>query len=317
MSARLHKVSTDSVEPSDRLELWETYNSQELVGLRCSTYRPEGLRATQVNLDLGGLRVASIDGNAHVVDRSAQEARNAPKDSVFVGILREGSGIFHDASGTRSIRVGDALVYDAGRPHLFAFDTDMRLHMLDIPRELLAAVPAQPLVIHRGSDLTATGVRLLGDRVGELLSGSVEASTARDELLLLTSSLFPHTEPTTATLRRAAKTVIDGRLNDPGLTAEAVARAVGVSLRHLNRGFAAENTTVTQYIHDQRLELASLELTSITSPPSRIADIAARWGFSSQAHFTRAFRRRYGIAPSEMRAAALTGSNPPSGFART
>lgn len=317
MSAHLKTVSTDSVEPSDRLELWETYNSQELVGLRCSTYHPEGLRATQVNLDLGGVRVASINGNAHVVDRSMQEARNAPKDSIFVGILREGSGIFHDASGTRSIRVGDALIYDAGRPHLFAFDTDMRLHMLDIPRELLGTVPSQPLVIHRGSDLTAAGVRVLGDRIGELLSSSVDAATTREELLALTSSLFPHTEPTTTTLRRAAKTWISDRLNDPELTAETVARAVGVSLRHLNRGFADENTTVTQYIHDQRLELAKQELTSITFPPSRIADIAAHWGFSSQAHFTRAFRRQYGVAPSEMRAAALTASTPPLRLART
>lgn len=317
MSARLSRISTDSVEPSERLELWETYNSRELVGLRCSTYSPEGLRATQVNLDLGGLRVASINGNAHVVDRSTQEARNAPKDSVFIAILLEGSGFFHDASGTRNVRVGDALIYDAGRPHLFAFNTGMRQHMLDIPRELLGAVPPQPLVIHRGSDFTAIGVQSIGDLVGDLFTGSVEAATAREELLALTFSLFQHTEPTTATLRRAAKTLIEGRLNDSGLTAESVARTVGVSLRHLNRGFAAESTTVTQYIHDRRLELAKQELTSVVSSPPRIADIAARWGFSSQAHFTRAFRRRYGMAPSEMRAAALIGSNPSPGGAST
>lgn len=305
MTARLSSVSTDSVEPSERLELWETYNSEELIGLRCSTYRPEGLRATQVNLDLGGLRVASIHGNAHVVDRSTREAKRTPKDAVFMAIVLEGSGFFHDASGTRNLRAGDTLIYDAARPHLFAFDTVMRQHMLDIPRELLGTAPAQPLVVHRGSHLTDACVQSLSDMVGGLLDGSCEAGTSHEELLGLIFSVFRQTQPTTATLCRAARTVIDGRLSDPELTAESVARTVGVSLRHLNRGFATENRTVTQYIHDRRLELAGQDVISPVVPQPRIADIAARWGFSSQAHFTRAFRRRHGMAPSEMRAAAL------------
>jgi AraC-like DNA-binding protein len=32
-----------------------------------------------------------------------------------------------------------------------------------------------------------------------------------------------------------------------------------------------------------------------------VAEIAARWGFRSAAHFTRAFRARYGMVPVELR----------------
>jgi AraC-like DNA-binding protein len=35
-----------------------------------------------------------------------------------------------------------------------------------------------------------------------------------------------------------------------------------------------------------------------------LAEIAARWGFRSAAHFTRAFRARYGLTPAEHRRAA-------------
>ncbi|MGY1689849.1 helix-turn-helix domain-containing protein [Geodermatophilus sp. SYSU D01105] len=49
---------------------------------------------------------------------------------------------------------------------------------------------------------------------------------------------------------------------------------------------------------------------STWSPPSmdgyRIADIAAHWGFASQAHSTRLFRERFGRTPSEVRAARST-----------
>lgn len=301
MTSGLSNVSTDSVDPSERLELWEAYNSRELIGLKCSSYQPEGLRASQINLDLGGVRVGRIEANAHVVDRSTQVAASMPKDSVFIAILLEGSGFFHDASGTRVLNAGDALLYNAGAPHLFGFDTAMRQHMLDIPRDLIGKAPREPMVIHRRSKLNTACVQLLSHRVQELLAGPPEPGTAREEMLLLVSSLLRDTEPQSSVVLRAAKTFIDGRLTDPDLTAEAVARTVSVSLRHLNRGFAAEGTTVTQYIQDRRLEVAWQELANAGKTTMRIADVAARWGFSSQAHFTRAFRRRYGLVPSQMR----------------
>ncbi|MGX5714634.1 helix-turn-helix domain-containing protein [Arthrobacter sp. MAHUQ-56] len=310
MSTRLSKASTDSVDPADRLEYWEAYTNRELVGLRCSTYHPDGLRASQVNADLGAVRLAALDCSAHAVDRSMQQVQKSPKDTVLITILLQGSAFFHHAAGSRLLRAGDAIIYEASEPYLFAFDTDMRQHMLDLPRELAGATSPRPVVIPRGTDVTAASIRTLSDLTAELLTGTPRAEAVQDELLAVTSSLFQRAEPTTTVLRRAAKTMIGARVNDSDLTAESVARAVGVSSRHLNRAFAAENTTVAQYIRDQRLELARQELTNTPVNPPLIADIAARWGFSSQAHFTRAFGRRYGMAPSDMRATARAGTAP-------
>jgi AraC-like DNA-binding protein len=53
-----------------------------------------------------------------------------------------------------------------------------------------------------------------------------------------------------------------------------------------------------------------VDLTATSMAGSRIADVAARWGFASQAHFTRLFRARFGCTPSEVRpprAAEVTG----------
>ncbi|MGR6921902.1 helix-turn-helix domain-containing protein [[Actinomadura] parvosata] len=47
-------------------------------------------------------------------------------------------------------------------------------------------------------------------------------------------------------------------------------------------------------------------MTGAGARDSAIADVAHRWGFSSQARFTRFFRTRYGLTPSEARALATT-----------
>jgi len=93
------------------------------------------------------------------------------------------------------------------------------------------------------------------------------------------------------------------RLGDPGLSPQAVARSGYVSVRQLHRLFAAEGLTFSRWVREQRLrrcrdDLADQRLSHLT-----VAEIAARWGFRSAAHFTRAFRARYGITPADHRRA--------------
>jgi AraC-like DNA-binding protein len=91
-------------------------------------------------------------------------------------------------------------------------------------------------------------------------------------------------------------------LGDPGLSPEAVALACYVSVRQLHRVFAREGLTFGGWVREQRLrrcrdELADPRLSHLTA-----AEIAARWGFRSAAHFSRAFRARYGVTPASRRA---------------
>ena len=117
MPSRVSAVSTDSVDPASRLAYWEDYNSRELVGFRCSTYRDDGLRAKEKNLDLGGPRLASIEGNPHVVDRSVQQVKTSPTDSIFVTVLTKGTAFFHHPRGLLTLKAGDAIVYPSGSLH--------------------------------------------------------------------------------------------------------------------------------------------------------------------------------------------------------
>lgn len=87
---------------------------------------------------------------------------------------------------------------------------------------------------------------------------------------------------------------------DSPLTIAAISRRVGVTPRTLEKIFtAAVGETPGAYNLRLRL-LAARRLVLDTAEP--MANIAARTGFSGAAAFSRAFRRAFGVAPTQMRA---------------
>lgn len=105
---------------------------------------------------------------------------------------------------------------------------------------------------------------------------------------------------------RGVKAFIDGNLGDPRLTPGEIAAAHHISLRQLYRLFTAENSTVAEWIRARRLERCRRELTDPAMADRTIAAVAARWGFTSDAHFSRLFRTTYGLSPGAYRWAHVT-----------
>jgi AraC-like DNA-binding protein len=304
-------ASTAAVEIEDRLAYWEDYNADALVGLTCITYQPDGLLARQLNLDLHGFRVAEIAGNPHAVERAPGKVRSQPKDATFVSMVIGGDSFFYHSGGCMTLRPGDTVVYDTDRPYLVGFGGSMRQLLVDIPCELpaercdLRSASRGPVLVP-GDEPGAAGTsaralrRVLLDLVGDPAGAP---DTVGEQVLDLVQAM--HTgrgaSGSGAHYLLAAKEFIAGHLGDPDLCVDAVARTLGVTPRHLNRVFSAEQTSVARYIVARRLDLAKADLAAPALAGYRIADIAFRWGFSSQAHFSRLFRARFGSSPTEMR----------------
>ncbi len=95
---------------------------------------------------------------------------------------------------------------------------------------------------------------------------------------------------------------IEAHLFQP-LTLADLAAVAGLSPYHFSRAFTARlGNSVMDHVRARRLEAAYMRLSG-SEPPSLI-DLALDCGFESQEAFTRAFRRRYGIAPGQFRRAA-------------
>ncbi|MFI7002077.1 helix-turn-helix domain-containing protein [Nocardia sp. NPDC050175] len=103
-------------------------------------------------------------------------------------------------------------------------------------------------------------------------------------------------------LAQAAKNLADRRLADPELSPTVLARELNVSVRTLQRAFAAEGESVAAYIQHRRLQEARLALTSRNR--LSVSELAAYWQFSDRSHFIRAFKKAYGLTPAEYARAA-------------
>jgi AraC-like DNA-binding protein len=106
---------------------------------------------------------------------------------------------------------------------------------------------------------------------------------------------------------RAIKEDIVDRLDQPDLSVAAIAARHRIKPRWVQRLFESEGTTFTEYVLAQRLARAHRLLTDSRHAGQKIGSIALDVGFGDLSYFNRVFRRRYGMAPSELRAIAKPG----------
>lgn len=100
----------------------------------------------------------------------------------------------------------------------------------------------------------------------------------------------------------AARRMIDERWHEK-LTLDSIARACGINRAKLTRGFRSMfDMSVADAIADMRLGGAS-EMLRATNLP--VSSIGYRCGYLNNASFTRAFSRRFGVAPTRYRAHRL------------
>jgi AraC-like DNA-binding protein len=95
---------------------------------------------------------------------------------------------------------------------------------------------------------------------------------------------------------------IDAHYRDPGLSAEKVAKAQGISLRYLHRLIEPTGTSFSARINELRLQRAFRLLSDPGATHLRIADIALQSGYSDISYFNRKFAARFGSSPSGVRA---------------
>lgn len=94
---------------------------------------------------------------------------------------------------------------------------------------------------------------------------------------------------------------IESGIGSQAMKPKAVAHEMGVSLRHLQGVFAQNGWTVSDFISHCRLVQAERLLSSSRYSGRSVGEIAFSLGFNSQAHFSRAFKAKFGRSPRETR----------------
>ena len=105
----------------------------------------------------------------------------------------------------------------------------------------------------------------------------------------------------------AIKRDIVRHLASPDLSVAVLALAHRCTARSIQRLFEREGTTFSEYLLGQRLARAHELLADPRGRTEKISAVAFDCGFGDVSYFNRAFRRRYGAAPSDVRAQARRG----------
>jgi AraC-like DNA-binding protein len=130
--------------------------------------------------------------------------------------------------------------------------------------------------------------------VSEQLSGAITSS--------LVLAVMHESDPGAVARPRIIKRVLDRLHADPSLawTSADMAEVAGVSVRRLQEGFREYlGVCPREYLLDLRLERIHAELAEAGPGAASVTDVALKWGITHTGRFAAAYRRKYGVAPSD------------------
>jgi AraC-like DNA-binding protein len=134
------------------------------------------------------------------------------------------------------------------------------------------------------------------------LADGKRASVAHDARLLATADeLAEHAlreNPPSVDFVAMVAARVRARLADGAIDAAAIARALGLGTRTLQRRLDEHGTTFTELVERERKDVA---IAGVRDRALALAEVARRAGFSDVATFGRAFKRWTGSSPGELR----------------
>lgn len=300
--------STTGLRPADRFDAWHSAMPTGAAPFETTALEPFAMESE--TLMLGQVPILYVQASAMRWERAAHHLRDGHDDLTVNWRL---TGAAAGDSDGRAMRagVGSLVLGDMARVRHNSSDAS-RTVMVVLPRALAEARlgPVRDLhgLVIDGALPAMVGAYLQQIRnVAPLLSaadGETLAGTLIDLIGICVVSTGRRValdeNAVEAALKRRARALIDGQIESPTLGIASLCRELAVSRSSLFRLFEAEGGVQT-HIRNRRLDHAQ---TALMDPHNaeRIGDIAERLGFSHMAHFSRLFRARFGMTPSEFRA---------------
>ncbi|MBB3992801.1 AraC-like DNA-binding protein [Sulfitobacter undariae] len=225
-----------------------------------------------------------------------------------------GRSDIEQAGRSVTLQTGDIGLYDISTPYKFRVSGDFKLLILGFSRSSHAF---SDRVLIRDADrhnLPSTGMNALKSMLMTLLTdpetddegGHIMSCASQLASRLLTERSAPlelpfKMEMDAGELPPSWHKKILNLQSDPDLTPDKLAQEFGISRRSLYNSFAGIGSTPAAYIRTVRLHTCRKILESKTGASENLAGLALDFGFKDQSHFTRAFRREFGVSPGQFK----------------
>lgn len=309
-SVPLNDLTTDRVPPAERAGYWSDIIWRAFGRLRSSTSGDEGFFGHIRQREFGGVWVSRLEANAHRVVRTAANRDSADPGHLKLVVQRRGHSVFEQDGRRAVLSPGTWSLYDTTRSYTVSSPDAVRLDVLLLPREALIGGHAelQDLLVRRlpaGAGMgrvASEAIREASESPPGLLHADTGDAIVRlVRLALLEQAKLSRPLRSRDVLRERVLEFVSRHLADPALDADAIAAALHCSKRSLHKAFEGGPCTLAQHIWEQRLESARSALEQPAGSARSITEVAFSAGFSSAAHFSRAFRARFGASPRDWR----------------
>jgi AraC-like DNA-binding protein len=317
---RVVRFSTADYAPHERLEALHEIFGRNLQKVRVEPLAGESFHTAVTLRPMPGLSLYTASRSAAIYRRSRDLIEH--DDLIMIAGFTSDYEVHH-LGRTLSMGRGDAVILTGAEPASFGGPAQDSVNLLRVPVRVLSPFVTD-LEAAYGRTIPANNpaLQLLVGYVGVLEDMDIVAAhdlerqvvTHIHDLMSLAigatrdAAEIAKTRGARAARLRAIKQDIANWLDQPDLSVATVAAQHRVKPRWVQRLFECEGTTFTEYVLAQRLARAHRLLTDPRCAGQKISAIALDVGFGDLSYFNRVFRRRYGVAPSDVRATAKAGN---------
>lgn len=268
---------------------------------------------------VGDVSVFEIIATPHVVRRTEELIAQVEGRYYKLSLQLDGPTVLEQDGRAVHLNPGDIAIYDTHRPYTLTFPEKNRAMVMmfphervDLPRDEIAQVTAVGFPSDEGLGRVINPFFVELGRNLDQLTGPHASRLVYSALDLLVTMLSQELQrmrggrvSPARSLAREVREYILTHLGDPDLSPVSIAQAHYISTRHLYTIFSAEGATVSAWIRQRRLEHIRRELADPVQADRPVSAIAARWGLTDAAHFSRAFKAEFGMSPTAYRDEAL------------
>lgn len=256
----------------------------------------------------GEISVRNVEMGWQSMERGTGFAKSHLDQNITVLAVRRGTLVVEDQHQTVSLKAGDMVMLDDALKHTLLFKEPALCSSIQIPPQVLSdrGMPARLLSgcnpVHANPESTAVRDLFLtfcahASSAGEIVRERVARQFLDLMDIVVRSSDASHHPSSSEGVLLRARQLIARHLGDPDLSLTKMAGQLNVSSSSLLRAFKDRGLSPMRLVNLLRLERASQLLSG--APHMPVQEVAACCGFANFAHFSRSFKKLYGLAPRE------------------
>lgn len=308
--------STEALAPHERIPIWRELFGRQMARLEFEP-TPDGQLIAEARLQsFPGFSLVSM---ASTELRYRKPANLINSDDLILTIVDTGYWTGSQLGREVTLQSGDAVLCANGE--IAAGSIFGRRIMFRIPRDVIASmVPDFMAMVSQPIRRERQALRLLRQYLRAMQEDEVLATADLQRLAaahvydLLVLTLGGRREAANVAENRGLRVARLRAIKDDvarnlegDVSIGALALRHQVTPRYVQMLFEREGTTFTEHVLESRLAHVRRRLSEPRCAAEKIASVAFDAGFGDLSHFYRAFRRRYGMSPSDMRALATRG----------